>query len=74
MKKIDFFKERLELYYAAERRILEGQSYKLGSRELTMANLKEVQDKIKELENDIEKLESFGTTKRKVYKVVPRDW
>lgn len=74
MKKIDFLKERLELYYAAERRILEGQSYKLGSRELTRANLKEVQDKIKELENDIEKLESSGTTKRKVYKVVPRDW
>lgn len=74
MKKIDFLKERLELYYAAEIRILDGQSYKLGSRELTRANLKQVQDKIKELENDIEKLEATGTTKRKVYKVVPRDW
>ncbi len=74
MKKIDFLKERLEMYYAAEQRILEGQSYKLGSRELTRANLKQVQDKIKELEIDIEKLESAGTTKRKVYKVVPRDW
>lgn len=74
MKKIDFLKERLERYYDAETRILEGQSYRLGSRELTRANLKQVQDKIKELESQIDALEKNGTTKRKVYRVTPMDY
>lgn len=74
MNKIEFLKERLELYYDAERRILEGQSYRLGSRELTRANLKQVQDKIKELESQIDAMEKNGTTKRKVYRVAPMDF
>lgn len=46
---------RLDLYYAAEARILSNQSYKMpDGRELTRASLKQVQDQIKILENRID--------------------
>lgn len=45
---------RLELYYAAEARILSNQSYRMpDGRELTRAGLKDVQAMIKTLENRI---------------------
>lgn len=45
---------RLDLYYAAEARILSNQSYRMpDGRELTRAGLKEVQSMIATLENRI---------------------
>lgn len=45
---------RLDLYYAAEERILSNQSYRMpDGRELTRTGLKEVQDMIRTLENRI---------------------
>lgn len=64
---------RLELYYEAEEKILARQSFTIGSRSLTMADLKEVQDMIKSLESQIEAIDSLGTTKRRVARVIPRD-
>ena len=49
---LERYKKRLEQYYAAEEAILSGaQSYKVGSRSLTRANLNEIADMIKYLEN-----------------------
>lgn len=43
--------ERLEALYAAEKTILEGgQSYRIGNRTLTRANLADIQDEIARLE------------------------
>jgi len=44
--KITKTKERLELYYEAEKAVLLRQSYKIGSRELTMADLDTIRKQI----------------------------
>ncbi len=72
-KKIQDVEDRLSLYRNAEKKILEGQSYSIGSRQLTRANLFDVQKKILELENELDALETKGTIKRKMYRVIPRD-
>lgn len=61
--------ERLELYYEAERKVLRGQAYTLGNRQLTRANLSEIQKAIKDLENELEQLEgrSRGFSRRVVF-------
>lgn len=61
---------RLELYYEAERRILGGaQSYIIGNRQLTRANLAEIRKTINELENELETLagNSRGASRRVVF-------
>lgn len=63
-------KERLNSYYEAEIAILTSQSYTIGSRTLTRANLAEVRNAIRELEAEIRKLES-GT--RRAKRVIPVD-
>lgn len=61
---------RLELYYEAERRILDGaQSYTIGNRQLTRANLAEIRKTIRTLEDELESLagKSRGASKRVVF-------
>ncbi len=72
--RLETYKSRLMQYYAAEEKILEGQAYSIGSRSLTRANLSEVRAAIRELESKINALETRGTTKRKVVRVIPRDF
>lgn len=72
--KLETYRSRLMLYYNAEEKILQGQSYSIGTRSLTRANLKEVQTMIKELEAKISALETRGTTKRKAARIIPRDF
>ena len=50
----------LDQYYAAETAILLGQSYSIGSRSLTRANLMEVTNRIRELEQTESKLSGGG--------------
>ena len=64
---------RLELYYECEEQILAGQSFTIGSRSLTRANLSEVTSMIKKLEDEIAAIDVNGTTKRKVARIIPRD-
>ena len=61
--------ERLELYYEAERKVLRGQSYTIGNRQLTRANLAEIRKAIKELESELEQMQgrSRGFSKRVVF-------
>ena len=60
---------RLGLYYEAERKVLRGQSYTLGNRQLTRANLAEIRRAIKELESELEQMagRSRGFSKRVVF-------
>jgi hypothetical protein len=63
---------RLAAYYAAETAILGGaQSYSIGNRSLTRADLKNIQEMIRRLESEIIKL---GRGNRiTAHRVVPRD-
>lgn len=72
--RLDTYKSRLSLYYDAEIKILEGQSYSIGSRSLSRANLAEVRSAIKELEGKVNALTTRGTTKRMVARFIPKDF
>lgn len=74
MLQLEIYKNRLSLYYEAERKVLEGQAYTLGSMSLTRANLSEIRKTIKDLESRISALEERGTTKRRVCRIIPRDY
>lgn len=68
-------KERLNAYYEAELKVLSGQSYRMGNRTLTRANLGEIQQAIENLENLVAELEAqvAGKGRRKVFGIIPRD-
>lgn len=65
---------RLELYYQAEEKVLAGQSFTIGSRSLTRANLADIQTMIADLESKIKAIDETGTEKRRVVRVIPRDF
>lgn len=58
--KLTTLKTRLALYLEAERKILSGQSYRVGNRELVRADLKEVRAIIEDLTAQIDSIESPG--------------
>lgn len=62
---------RLNLYLEAERKILLNQSYTIGTRTYTRANLKTVQNEIEKLRNDLRGLGSSGTMR--VRRIIMRD-
>lgn len=71
MTRLEYAKIRLQMYQEAEQAILTGaQSYEIGERKLTRANLSEIQEMIDKLYDDIEYLEgkSKGFAKRVVLK------
>ena len=70
---------RLDLYYKAEEAILGGaQSYTIGSRNLTRANLADIQEMIATLESKVAEdeaaLASASGGRRKSVGVYLRDW
>lgn len=74
--RLEEYKKRLEMYYKAEEAIIGGaQSYSLGSRNLTRANLADVRQMIDYLIKQIEVEEARlrGKGKMKVVGGVPRD-
>ena len=68
---IDELKGMLDEVNAAIRKVLAGQSYSLGSRTVTRADLSELRAFRKELQAEIDALEENGTTKRRFRRVVP---
>ena len=74
--KLERVKKRLDLYYGAEEAILSGaQSYTIGSRTLTRADLDAIRKVITALETDLSELESAVAGKgfRKCVRALPRD-
>lgn len=61
--------ERLELWLKAEAAVATGQSYQIGGRSLTRANLAEIREQIKFWEARAMKARSQG--KRKIFYGVP---
>ena len=70
---LEIKKNRLKLYYEAEEKVLNSQSYTLGSKTLTRADLTSIQNMIKKLEGESASLEQYGTMKRRSVRIVPVD-
>lgn len=67
---------RLALYVAAEEKILTGQSYRIGDRQLNRADLDVVRSEIRKLSGEIQAMEAAagmaaGTSSRRMRYVVP---
>ena len=65
--------KRLELYLNAEEAILSGQSYEMGDRKLTRANLKDVVSTINSLKKEIAALETRLNGRARV-RIVRLSW
>ena len=75
-ERLETYKSRLNLYLKAEEAILDGaQSYTLGSRTLTRANLADIRMMISTLEDSIDEMEAelSGGSRRKCVRIIPRD-
>ena len=70
-ERIAKYREMLDAVDEAILKVLSGQSYSLGSRTVTRADLKQLRLYRKELEADIEALEANGTTRRRFKRIVP---
>lgn len=68
-------KKRLDNYYEAEIAVLSSQEYKIGTKSLTRADLREIRKAIFNLERQVNELESVasGKGRRKSLRAVPRD-
>lgn len=76
MTLVEFYRSRLELYLAAEEAVLIGaQSYAVGGRNLTRANLAEIRSAIDSLYKRLAAAEAMeaGKGANKVSGIVPRD-
>lgn len=75
--RLEALKLRLQQYIDCESAILSGaQSYAIGSRNLTRANLAEITKMIKHLEKEIaiEEAKANGRGRNRVFGVIPRDF
>lgn len=71
-EKLERYRRRLDMYYAAEEAVLSGQEYRIGSRSLKRADLAAIRAAIDGLEAQIGDLEAAGG-KRFAGRFVPRD-
>lgn len=71
-QKINRYKKRLDMYYAAEEAVLLNQEYRIGTRSLKRADLSAIRAAIDELEDEIAALEDSGG-KRYAGRFLPRD-
>lgn len=67
--------KHLDAWLTAELEITTHQSYTIGSRSLTKANLSEIREQIKFWNNEVAKLENIEKKKgrNRIMRVVPRD-
>lgn len=72
-EKLYIAEKRLELYLKAEEAILSGQSYEIGDRKLTRANLKDVTNTINSLKKEIALLETKLNGRARV-RIVRPSW
>lgn len=62
-----------DLKRAKKKILVGGQSYSIGTNQLTRASLKEINTEIKELETAINAYEQTGSTRRIAKRVIPVD-
>jgi len=64
-------KEMLKGWMAAEKAVMSGQEYRIGSRNLRRADLQDIGQRIKYWQSEVERLE--GRSRIRVQQVIPRD-
>ena len=64
-------KEELAELKKAKSKILQAQSYSMGGNQINRASLKQISDEISKLENAIDNYETYGSTKRRIKRVIP---
>ncbi|SHJ74634.1 DUF6148 family protein [Tepidibacter formicigenes] len=72
---LEVAKKHLEAWLTAELEVTTSQSYSIGSRSLTKANLPEIRKQIQFWKNEVEKLKNISKRKgrNRVMRVVLRD-
>lgn len=77
MSRLTELQTRLQQYTSCEMAILDGaQSYGIGSRNLTRANLKDISEMIQYLEKEVaaETANQSGTGRNRTMGIIPRDF
>lgn len=64
-------KKYLQAWLEAELAVSTGQSYRIGTRQITRANLSEIRQQINYWRKEVARLEGKGI--RRVFRAVPRD-
>lgn len=72
---LEIAKKHLEAWLTAELEVTTHQSYTIGSRSLTKANLSEIRKQIEYWNNQVARLENIEKRggRNRVYRAVPRD-
>lgn len=70
---LEVARTHLEAWLKAELAVSTGQAYKIGSRQLTRADLSQIREQIKFWRNEVARLETGKRRSRRVIRVVPRD-
>lgn len=75
MTRLEVAKKHLAAWLTAELEVTTHQSYTIGSRSLTKANLSEIREQIKFWGNEVARLENVAKHKgrNRIMRVVPRD-
>lgn len=71
-KRLERYIKQREMYLKAEEAVLTSQSYTIGTRTLSRADLAEIRKGIEYLDKKIDEIESSGG-KRRAFRVIPRD-
>lgn len=66
-------RSRLNAWLEAELAVSTGQSYRLGSKQLTRANLSDIREQIQFWRSEVARLERGNRPGARVMRVVPRD-
>ncbi|GAK06046.1 hypothetical protein JCM19037_4600 [Geomicrobium sp. JCM 19037] len=68
---LDRAKDHLNVWLEAERKVATGQEYRIGSRMLKRADLKDIRDSIQYWRREVNRLSG---RRNRVYRMVPRDF
>lgn len=74
-ERLEIAKKHLDAWLTAELEVTTHQSYTIGSRSLTKANLSQIREQIQYWQNEVAKLENIekGHGRNRVMRAVPRD-
>ncbi|MGL5458739.1 MAG: DUF6148 family protein [Cetobacterium sp.] len=70
---IEIAKENLKNWLEADRKVSQGQSYRVGTRELTRASAKEIRENIRFWTGHVNRLESGRKKGARAKRIIPRD-
>ncbi|WP_106494899.1 DUF6148 family protein [Lentibacillus sp. Marseille-P4043] len=72
MNELERAKKHLESWLDAELAVSTGQSYRIGTRQLTRARISDIRKQITFWKREVNRLQGKGS--RKVFRAVPRDF